>query len=369
MSYYFCNSLHSNRYSSADQKIVPSGDLIQPLVPLEAMWTFRQTTLVAISALTIVAVMLVTKTSRGQTVSEASHSSATPSTANLPMCDIKSATQKTDALQWKNRNLSHLSQPLAPGAPTPAPSDPASSEASSTKDHLRLSLPGASGKQPIQEGAFCRRPDQDAQNPSTTSPAQNEPPQQPPIAQNTGGQLLIHANGQDFSAVLRAVGTASGIDIEMPAENAADPVFMNMGPVSAKEAIVALMDGTKYNYVMMGSRNDPGIVTRLILSERSSTLVGAPLVAAVSEAVPGSQPTLYGGQGVQEDTDAANNAVLPPAQGPGSIPAVVPSSVPTGINVDKLAAQSNKTRGQVLDELQKQQLQVLDNQSSSQPPQ
>ena len=64
-----------------------------------------------------------------------------------------------------------------------------------------------------------------------------------------------------------------------------------------------------------------------------------------------------------------NNAALPPAQGPASIPAVVPSSVPTGINVDKLAAQSNKTRGQVLDELQKQQLQVLDNQSSSQPPQ
>lgn len=369
MSYYFCNSFHSHRYSSADQKIVPSGDFIQPLVPLETVWALRQTVLVGISALTIVAVMLVTETSGGQTVSEASHSSVVPSTANLPMCDIKSATQKASALQWKNRNLSNLSQPLAPGAAALAPSDPASSEASSTKDHLRLSLPGASGKPPIQEGAFCRRSEQDSQSPSTISPAQNEPPQQPPVAQNAGGQLVIHANGQDFASVLRAIGTASGIDIEMPAENAADPVFMNMGPVSTKEAIVALMDGTKYNYVIMGSRSDPGVVTRLILSGRSSAPVGAPLVAAINEAAPGSQPTLYGGHGVQEDADAMNNAALPPAQGPASIPAVVPSSVPTGINVDKLAAQSNKTRGQVLDELQKQQLQVLDNQSSSQPPQ
>lgn len=368
MSYSFCNSFHSHRYSSAEQKIVPSRDLIQPPVPLKMVRVLRQTVLVVVTTLAIAAMMLVTQTSVGQTTSETSHASAVPSTANPPMCDIKSATQKSGALQWKNRDLSHSSQTPAHSSTTPASSDAASSEAGSTKDHMKLSLPGTPEKSTILEGAFCKRPDQDAQNPPTTSPAQDEPPPQPPIAQNTGGQLMIHASGQDFASVLRAVGTASGIDVEMPAENAADPVFMNMGPVSAKEAIIALMDGTKYNYVIMGSRSDPGMVTRLILSERSSAPVGAPLVASASEAIAGSQPTLYGGQGVQEDADAVNTA-LPPAQGPTSIPAVVPSSVPTGINVDKLAAQSNKTRGQVLDELQKQQLQTLDNQSSSQPPQ
>lgn len=367
MSCYFCNSSHSHRCSSANQNIVHSRDLIRQLSHPETLWASRQTTLVVISALTIAAVMLVTATSRGQTTSEASHATAASSPANPPLCDVKSATQKEGALQWKNHTLSHTSQSPASGVATPASSGPASYEASSPKDHLRLSLPGAPERPSMPEGAFCRRPDQDTQGPSTTSPAQNEPPPQPPIAQNTGGQLVIHANGQDFASVLRAIGNASGIDIEMPAESGADPVFLDVGPVSAKEAIIALMDGTKYNYVIMGSRSDPGVVTRLILSERSSVSAVAPLVASVSEAVPNSQPTLYGGQGIQEDADATN--VAPVAQGPTTVPAAIPSSVPTGINVDKLAAQSGKTRGQVLDELQKQQLQVLDSQSSGQPQQ
>jgi hypothetical protein len=364
MSHNSCNLSHSHRDFSVNQKIVPSWDTIQPLVRSETSWWFRQTVL----TFALLVTMLAPKTGIGQTTGETNHVSAAPRTTNPPICDIKSATQKSDTQQWKNRSLNHSQQSVVPGSESPAPSTPASSDVSSIKDQLRLSLSGTPAKSPIPEGAFCRRPDQDSQSPSPNLPLQNQPLQQlPPIAQNVGGRLIIHARGQDFASVLQAVGTASGIDIEMPAQSATDPVFIDVGPVSAKEAVVALMDGAKYNYVIMGSRSDPGAVTRIILSERSNASAIAPLVASVSEAAPNSQPTLYGGQGVQEDAEAVN--ATPAAQGPTTVPAVVPSSVPTGINVDKLAAQSNKTRGQVLDELQKQQLQLLDSQSSGQPQQ
>jgi hypothetical protein len=49
-------------------------------------------------------------------------------------------------------------------------------------------------------------------------------------------------------------------------------------------------------------------------------------------------------------------------------PSVLPSSVPTGINVQKLASESGKTPGQILDELQKHQQQMLDDQAASQSP-
>lgn len=363
MSRYLCTTSH-HRYHSADQKSVLFGDIVQQSVHPEVVSAFRQTTFIVMSVLAVVAMMFIAETCRGQAVSEASHAAAASSIANAPMCDVRSTTQKAGSPQWKNHNLSRPLQPPASGAIASEPSEPGSA-----KDHLRLSLPESQTKSPIPDGAFCRRPDQDSEKPSLVSPPpQSEQAPPPPVAQVAGGQLMIHANGQGFASVLHAVGTASGVDIEMPAESAVDPVFMNMGPVSAKEALIALMDGTKYNYVMMGSRSDPGIVTRLILSERSSATVGAPLVAAASEAAIASQSSVYGGQGFQEDAEAMN-AASSPGQSPTNVPAVIPSSVPTGINVDKLAAQSNKTRGQVLDELQKQQLQTLDNQVAPQPQQ
>jgi hypothetical protein len=40
--------------------------------------------------------------------------------------------------------------------------------------------------------------------------------------------------------------------------------------------------------------------------------------------------------------------------------------VPNGVNIQQLAAQSGKSTGQILDELQKHQLQVLDDQAAAQ---
>jgi hypothetical protein len=39
--------------------------------------------------------------------------------------------------------------------------------------------------------------------------------------------------------------------------------------------------------------------------------------------------------------------------------------VPAGVNIQQLAAQENKSPGQVLDELQKRQLEVLDQQAAA----
>jgi len=217
------------------------------------------------------------------------------------------------------------------------------------------------------------RPDQSTKRPSVGSPEaqgavqSNQPSAPPPIAEVTAGQLTIRANGQDFATVLDAVRSATGITIEMPAENQSEPVFMTMGPVSTRDALVALLEGTKYNYVIVGSQENAQLVKRVILSERTSQ-ASMPLVASAREASGAPQPELYGGQGVHEEAEAQNSE--PPAPPPPPTPpAVAPSSVPTGINIQQLAAQSNKTPGQILDELQKRQMQVLDDQNSQQPPQ
>jgi len=233
-------------------------------------------------------------------------------------------------------------------------------------DHLKLSTkPAPEAPDPV--GQFCKREhsDQKSLRPSTASeqpdPApEPAPPAAPPVAQVTDGKLAIMANGQGFMSVLESVRSATGLTVEMPSGINSDPVFLNVGPVPVADALVALLQGTNYNYIIVGSERDPRIVKRLILTERSST-GPATLVASSQGSTLVPQPALYGGQ---PDTEAEESEPPPPP--PPLQPSVIPSSVPTGINVQKLAAESGKTVGQVLDELQKRQIQVLDDQAAAQ---
>lgn len=236
-------------------------------------------------------------------------------------------------------------------------------------DRLKLSTNAAQDSQDPQ-GQFCKRErsGQNSLRPSVTadqSDAASEPAQPvttPPIAQLKDGKLTIRANGQDFAAVLESVRSVTGVTVDMPSGIDSEPVFLNMGPVSITDALVALMDGSDYNYIIVGSDKDPQLVKRLILTRRTST-APAMLVASTQGAA-GGQPSLYGGQGAEADAEAEASEPPPPAV--PTQPTVVPSSVPTGINIQQLAAQSNKTPGQILDELQKRQQQVLDDQAASQ---
>jgi hypothetical protein len=232
-------------------------------------------------------------------------------------------------------------------------------------DRLRLSTKTTQASSEPQ-GQFCRRErsGQNSLRPSVSSdqpdaaPESSQPAAAPPIAQVTDGKLTIRANGQDFSSVLESVRSVTGMTLEMPPGANSDPVFLNVGPANVGDALVALLDGTNYNYIIVGSEQDSRVVKRLILTERTSVRAGT-LVASTQGMPVASQPSLYGG--VQPDTDAEASEPPVPIQ-----PAAISSSIPTGINVQKLAAESGKTIGQILDELQKQQEQVLDAQAAAQ---
>ena len=236
-------------------------------------------------------------------------------------------------------------------------------------DRLKLSTNAAQEGQDPQ-GQFCKRErsGQNSLRPSVTADQSDaaselaQPATTPPIAQLTDGKLTIRANGQDFASVLESVRSVTGVTVDMPSGMDSEPVFLSTGPASITEALVALMDGSDYNYIIVGSEKDPRLVKRLILTRRTSA-APAMLVATTQGAAAG-QASLYGGQGVQADTEAEASEPPPPAV--PTEPTVVPSSVPTGINIQQLAAQSNKTPGQILDELQKHQQQVLDDQAASQ---
>jgi hypothetical protein len=243
------------------------------------------------------------------------------------------------------------------------------SPTSDGKDHLKLSAKeDRESSQP--QGQYCTREksDRDSLRPSVSSDQPDaareteQPATAPPIAQVIDGKMIIRANGQDFATVLEAVRSATGFAIEMPPSITSEPVFLNVGPTSVTNALVALLDGTSYNYFILGSEQDSSVVKRLVLTERANAGSGT-LVASTQGPAAASQPMLYGG--VQPDAEAENSEPPPPPPAPIQ-PSVIPSSIPVGVNIQKLAAESGKTTGQILDELQKRQQQVLDEQAASQ---
>jgi hypothetical protein len=252
---------------------------------------------------------------------------------------------------------------------------PPDTQSATEGDANRLKLSTRAGQESSEpEGPFCRREHsgQDSLQPSakpsvkSDQPDAASEPMQPvpasPIAQLTDGKLTIKASGQDFTSVLESVRSVTGFTIEKPSSADSEPVFLSVGPTSVADALVALLSGTNYNYIIVGSEQDSQAVKRLILTDRTGS-APATLVASSQGQTLASQSTLYGGQ-ADTETEAAEPPPPPP---PLPInPAAIPSSVPTGINVQKLAAESGKTVGQVLEELQKRQIQVLDEQAASQ---
>lgn len=240
------------------------------------------------------------------------------------------------------------------------------------KDKLKLSTKGgstASDEDAEAQGQFCKRDHKDdgareASSGEATPKVVDHavpPPAPKPIATLSDGKLKIKAEGESLSTILNAVKAATGITIESPGQGEGERMYLDIGPVPVRDALVALLEGSNYNYLIQSSAENPQMAKRLVLTARTNQ--AATTVASTQTSAEPEEAGAYGA--VQPDDEqapaqAAGQAVVPVQ------PTAVPSSVPTGINVQKMAEESHRTVGEVLSDLQKQQGQMLDNLAAQQ---
>ena len=93
-------------------------------------------------------------------------------------------------------------------------------------------------------------------------------PAVPPQVTYAGGQLTIVAHNSTLADVLRAVHKQTGADVDFP-PNATDRVVTDLGPGPARDVLTALLNGSHFDYVILGSPSDPTHVDRLMLTARS----------------------------------------------------------------------------------------------------
>jgi hypothetical protein len=105
-----------------------------------------------------------------------------------------------------------------------------------------------------------------------TTPAQSlaapvvPPPPAAPHVTYKNGQLTITAENVPLSDVLREVSRKTGAALEVPNGSATEPVFANIGPGSVREVLVKLLNGTKFNYVMLGSKETSSDLEKIVLT-------------------------------------------------------------------------------------------------------
>ena len=132
-------------------------------------------------------------------------------------------------------------------------------------------------------------------------------PAAPPIVIYLNGKLSISAKKSTLGDVLRAIASKTGAAIDIP-DNANERVVSQLGPAPARDVMASLLNGSHFNYVMVGTENDPNSVARVVLTAKSEK------GETTGTAVASSNPVMMNGRPMVQPRTALQAAVMQPYQ-------------------------------------------------------
>jgi hypothetical protein len=170
----------------------------------------------------------------------------------------------------------------------------------------------------------------------------------PPIAPQVSyqdGLLTIVAPNSTLGDILRSVRKHTSADIEIP-PTASERVVTHLGPAPAREVMAELLNGSHFNYILLGSPENANELVKVVLVARTAEAAAPPPAdgSAPAAAAPVEAPEI---EATDENTDdTAEQAQEPEPQAP---------------------AEQAKTPQQLLQEMQQRQLQLQQQQQTGQP--
>ncbi len=102
-----------------------------------------------------------------------------------------------------------------------------------------------------------------------------------------GGLLTISAENSTLGEILRDVRQLTGAAIEIPSGAAANErVVTSLGPGAPRDVLAGLLNGSSFDYVMLGSSSDPRAVSSVILTAKSPSTAETQTAAAAYQSSP-----------------------------------------------------------------------------------
>ena len=140
------------------------------------------------------------------------------------------------------------------------------------------------------------------------------PPQGLEVTFNKG-LLSIRANKATLSEVLFAVHQRTGADVAIASGAEQEKVVADLGPAPAAEVLASLLNGSRFNFLIVNSATDPRALERVILSPRE----GGGVIPA---------PPVQNAEDAEDDLPAVgpnpHTTQAPPPPAPGQQPQVAP---------------------------------------------
>jgi hypothetical protein len=176
----------------------------------------------------------------------------------------------------------------------------------------------------------------------------------PPQVTFHDNQLTIVAPNSTLSDILRAIRKQTGADIDVPA--APERVVTNLGPGPARDVLADLLNGSRFNYVLLGSPGNEAVLTRVVLVPKQTQ----PVVTANNpEPQPGVQPGNPPPQA--EEPDQSEQAMDAQDESAPDESAEQPTPEPEQ-STEPPDHANVKTPQQMLQEMQQRQLMMQQNQ-------
>jgi hypothetical protein len=145
--------------------------------------------------------------------------------------------------------------PSAPAGKAPATAAPA---ATHRRHHKTKKAPTPVVLPPMPSGPLRQLP-------------MDQIPATPAKVSFEGGLLTIAAQNSTLNEILRDVRRLTGASIDVPPGSGGNErVVTHLGPGAPRDVLAGLLNGTSFNYVMMGSSSDPAAVVSVILTAKPS---------------------------------------------------------------------------------------------------
>ncbi len=183
----------------------------------------------------------------------------------------------------------------------------------------------------------------------------------PPQVSYQNNQLTIVAPNSTLGDILRAIRKLTGAEIEIP--SAPERVVTHLGPGPARSVVAELLNGSRFNYVLLGSPQDDTVLTRVVLVAKASPENLTP--------APANQPQLT------QSTSAPPQNPEEPAPDVNDAEAAPDDNSATDDSADPAAAEAEqqgnpdqpgvKTPQQMLQEMQQRQMQLQQQQPGQGP--
>ena len=165
--------------------------------------------------------------------------------------------------------------------------------------------------------------------PPAPPPTLEQLPAQPPQVSYLNGQLTIISRNSTLGDILHAVARQTGAAIDLPPGAGFERVAGRMGPGPARNVLAELLNGSRYDYVMIAAASNPGGLQHVILTPKtagSDNPSPAPPVAAYQPQPQPDQQVMPNEPDMTPDA-SADDQEIPPTEEPQQAP---PGEMPPG---------------------------------------